>query len=158
MSKAITKKDIKPVKKKMQNVDFAGVEEFLAFLPEEELKIVERLRKIVFSCIPDCTEKLNYNVPFYKIHSNICFIWPSSVAWGNSKQRGVRLGFNNGYRLTDGISYLDKGGRKQVYWKDFYSLKEIDTELLKAYIFEAALIDEEKMREKRKKKNLKNLL
>ena len=55
MSKAITKKDIKPVKKKMQNVDFAGVEEFLAFLPEEELKIVERLRKIVFSCIPDCT-------------------------------------------------------------------------------------------------------
>ena len=74
MSNAIAKKNIKPVKRKMQNVNFADVEEFLAFLPEDELKIVERLRKIVFSCIPDCVEKLNYNVPFYKMHSNICFI------------------------------------------------------------------------------------
>ena len=152
MSNAIAKKNIKPVKRKMQNVNFADVEEFLAFLPEDELKIVERLRKIVFSCIPDCVEKLNYNVPFYKMHSNICFIWPSSVTWGeNMKQRGVRFGFTNGYLLTDETGYLDKGGRKQVYWKDFYSLKEIVTELLKAYIFEAALIDEEKMREKRGK-------
>lgn len=151
MPKAITKKDIKPVKKKMQNVSFGNVEEFLAFLSEDELKIVERLRKIVFSCIPGCIEKLNYNVPFYKMHSNICFIWPASVKWGNSKQTGVRFGFTNGYLLTDEIHFLEKGERKQVYWKDFYSLKEIDTELMKAYIFEAALIDEEKMREKIRK-------
>lgn len=137
----------------MQNVSFADVDEFLSFLPDEELKIVERLRKIVFSCMPDCTEKLNYNVPFYKMHSNICFIWPSSVKWGNSNQTGVRFGFNNGYLLTDEINFLAIGERKQVYWKDFFSLKEIDTELLKAYIFEAALIDEEKMREKKKKRN-----
>ncbi len=145
-------KELKPAKKKMQNVSFNNIEEFLAYLPEDELKIVELLRKIVFSCTPDCTEKLSYNVPFYKKHTNICFIWPSSVTWGNNmKQRGVRFGFSNGYQLQDEINYLDKGDRKQVYWRDFYDVKDIDTDLLKAYIFEAALIDEKNMKAKKKK-------
>lgn len=145
-------KNRKAAKKKMQDVDFKNVDELLAFLPEEELKIVERLRKIIFSCLPNCTEKLSYNVPFYKVHKNICFIWPPSVKWGGTGHEGVRFGFTNGYLLTDEIVYLDKGTRKQVYWRDFKSLKEIDAELLKAYIFEAALIDEEIIREKAKNK------
>lgn len=144
-------KESKVAKKKMQNVSFTNIYEFLAFLPEDELKTVELLRKIIFSCIPDCTEKLAYNVPFYKKHSNICFIWPSSVTWGdNMKQRGVRFGFSKGYLMQDEIGYLDKGGRKQVYWRDFYSVKDIDTDLLKAYIFEAAAIDEQLNKQKKK--------
>lgn len=129
----------------MQNVSFDSVDEFLEFIPEDELKIVEILRKIIFNCIPDITEKLSYNVPFYKRHSTICFIWPPSVTWGdNMKQKGVRFGFSNGYLLSDEIGYLDKGERKQVYWRDFYAIKDIEIDLLKAYIFEAALIDEQK--------------
>lgn len=165
MARPIKIKDPKAAKKKMpvrkarpggQNISFKSIDEFLEFLPEDEFKTVELLRKIVFSCIPDCTEKLSYNVPFYKKHSNTCFIWPSSVTWGeNMKQRGVRFGFSNGYRLQDEIGYLDRGNRKQVYWRDFYSAKEIDIALLKAYIFEAALIDEEMMREKRKARSIK---
>jgi hypothetical protein len=140
------KKKKKTTAKKMQNVSFDSVEEFLEFLPEDELKIAELLRKIIFSCIPDCIEKLSYNVPFYKRHSGICFIWPSSVNWGGMKQRGVRLGFMKGYLMLDEINYLDKGDRKQVYWRDFYTIKDIDIELLKAYIFEAAFIDQDKMK------------
>jgi hypothetical protein len=151
MSKSINNKP-KAAKKRMQDVNFKNVDDLFAFLPEEELNIVERLRKIVFSCIPDCTEKLSYNVPFYKKHKNICFIWPPSVKWGGKGHEGVRFGFTNGYLLTDEIGYLDKGTRKQVYWRDFGSIKEIDAELLRAYIFEAALIDEEMMREKAKSK------
>jgi len=141
----------KPGKNKMQDVNFKSVDELLAFLPEDELMIVERLRKIIFSCIPGCKEKLSYNVPFYKMHTNICFIWPPSVKWGGSGHEGVRFGFTNGYLLTDEFGYLDKGTRKQVYWHDFISLKEIDAGLLRTYIFEALLIDEEKMRAKKKK-------
>jgi hypothetical protein len=133
----------------MQNVNFKNVDDLLAFLPEEELKIFERLRKLIFTCIPDCTEKLSYNVPFYKKHRNICFIWPPSVKWSGVGHEGIRFGFSNGYLLTDEIGYLDKGTRKQVYWRDFTSLKETDAVLLKAYIFEAAAIDE-KMRKKKK--------
>lgn len=147
----VKKNEIKTVKKKMQNVSFRNMEEFLEFLPEDELKIVELLRKIIFSCLPGCSEKLSYNVPFYKLHANICFIWPSSVKWGSKGQDGVQFGFTKGYLLTDETGYLDKGNRKQVYWRNYHSLKEVNIERLRAYIFEAAVIDEEMMRKKKEK-------
>lgn len=129
---------------KMQSVSFRNISEFLEFLPEDELAITERLRKIVFSCIPDISEKLSYNVPFYKYHKTICFIWPASVLWGRKKTySGVRLGFSNGYLLSDENGYLQKGNRKFVYWKDFRSTREIDTELVRAFLFEALVIDEQ---------------
>ena len=113
-------------------------------MPDEELRIVEVLRKLIFACAPDVTEQLSYNVPFYKYRKNFCFIWPASVLWGREKtHEGVRFGFTNGYLLTDETGYLEKGNRKFVYWKEFHTLKEIDAELLKSYIFEALLIDEQ---------------
>lgn len=152
MGKQVNKKKASTAKRKMQNVDFKNIDDFLAYLPENELKMAELLRRIIFHCIPDVEEKLSYNVPFYKRHSNICFIWPSSVAWGAMKQRGVRFGFTKGYLMQDEINYLEKGNRKRVYWKDFFSVKDIDVELVKAYIFEAAFIDEEASRTKKLKK------
>jgi hypothetical protein len=131
------------MKNKFQPYDFKSVEEFLEFLPPDEFQIVEYLRNLIFNLVPGVTEKLNYNVPFYKRNKNILFIWPSSVLWGNKKSySGVRLGFTNGYLMNDEINYLDKGDRKQVYYKDFSSIKEIDVDVLKAYLFEAVLIDE----------------
>jgi hypothetical protein len=127
---------------KMQDVSFRSVEEFLDYLPEDELKIVERLRKIIFDCVPGVTEKLSYNVPFFKMNKGMFFIWPSAVLWGKTKTYdGVRFGFQQGFLLTDEKNYLDKGDRKQVYYKDFLSIKDIDTELLSTYIFEALLVD-----------------
>ncbi len=127
----------------MQNVSFHSVDEFLEFLPEEELKIVELLRRIIFNCIPGITEKLSYNVPFYRRHKNIFFIWPAAVLWGTKKSyEGVRLGFSKGYLIQDEINYLDKGDRKQIYYKDFLSVKEIDIELLQSYLLEAIVIDD----------------
>jgi hypothetical protein len=139
------------VKKKMQNVSFNTVDEFLDFLPAEELLIVDYLRKIIFDCLPECEERLAYNVPFYRRHSNLFFIWPPSVKWGNTGHSGVRFGFTNGNLLSDETNYLDRGSRKQVYWKDFQSIKEIDVDLIKAFIFEASIIDEEKAKGKRRR-------
>ena len=125
-----------------QNVKFRSVEEFLEFLPPDELKMVQLLRKVVLDCLPNCTEKLSYNVPFYKINKGICFIWPASVLWGKSISfTGVRFEFNQEYLMRDEINFLEKGNRKQVFWKDFKSIKDIDVDLLKTYIFEAAEID-----------------
>ncbi|MCD6013604.1 MAG: hypothetical protein K0Q79_3466 [Flavipsychrobacter sp.] len=128
----------------MQSVDFRSVDEFLDYLPADELKIVERLRKIIFDSVPGITEKLSYNVPFYKMNTGMFFIWPAAILWGKTKSyTGVRFGFQQGYLLADEINYLDKGERKQVYYKDFLSIKDIDTELLKSYIFEAVVVDEQ---------------
>ncbi len=127
---------------KMQNVDFRNIEEFLDFLPDDERKIVDFLREIVFECIPECEEKLSYNVPYFYRHSRICFIWPASVPWGNVKLEGVQLGFCNGNLLQDDINYLEKGNRKQVYSKTFFQIEDIDVDLLKAYLFDAVEVDE----------------
>jgi hypothetical protein len=136
-------------KQKMQDVSFRNIEDFLEYLPDDELKMVELLRKIIFNCLPDISEKLSYNVPFYKRHRNLLFIWPASVLWGKKKTyKGVRLGFTNGNLMGDENGYLDKGDRKQVYFKDFESIKEIDVDLLKSYIYDAAIIDEELKKKK----------
>ena len=129
----------------MQNVKFDSLDEFFDFLPEEELVIVEYLRAVILDCIPNCTEKLSYNVPYFKLRSNICFIWPASVLWGKKKTyEGVRLGFVKGYLMHDDIHYLEKGERKQVYWRDFKSIEEIDVDILRDYIYDAVLVDERK--------------
>lgn len=126
----------------MQNVDFEDVDELLDFLPDDERQLFIVLRQLILDNVPDITEKLSYNVPYYKRNKGIFFIWPASVLWGKKKTyTGVRFGFQQGYLLADENAYLDKGNRKQVYWKDFGNLKEIDFSVLKAYIFEAVLVD-----------------
>jgi hypothetical protein len=139
----------KPVK--MQDVSFRSVDEFLDYLPADELKITERLRKLIFDSVPGITEKLSYNVPFYKMNKGMFFIWPSAVLWGKTKSyKGVRFGFQQGFLLTDDADYLDKGDRKQVYYRDFLSLKDIDSDLLRTYIYEAAIIDAQFKKQKTK--------
>ena len=127
----------------MQAVSFSTVDDFLDFLPDDELLIVRRLRNIVLDCIPDVREKLSYNVPYYSRRRTICFIWPAAITWGGKKGHdGVRFGFTYGHMLRDELGYLDRGTRKQVYWRDFLTVKDIDEEVLRAYIFEALDVDE----------------
>jgi hypothetical protein len=134
---------------KFQNVKFRDVQECLDYLPEDELRITLFLRNLVFECIPDVTEKLSYNVPYYMRKKAICFIWPASILWGKKPSyEGVRFGFTSGYLLNDEIGYLEKGGRKQIFWRDFKSIAEIDVDLLRAYIYEALMVDDLKKTKK----------
>ena len=142
-------------KKKMQSVDFRTVGDVLDFLPEEQAEIFMRLRDLVLECVPDVEERLSFNVPFYRRYRGICFIWPGAIAWGSKTWPGVEFGFNYGNLLTDAAGWLDKGQRKQVYVKRFYSLREIPEDLLRAYLLEAVEVDElleqeRKMRKKRR--------
>jgi hypothetical protein len=136
------------MKTKIQNVNFKSIDDFFDYLPENELEIVLHLRRIVLECIPNCKEKLSYNVPYYWHHSRVCFIWPSSITWGNVKTKGVRIGFVNGNLMRDEINFLEKENRKQVYVKDFGSIDEIDSDILKTYIFEALLVNEQLKKKK----------
>lgn len=140
----------------MQNVKFENLEEFFDFLPQQERIVVEYLRALIIECIPYCTEKLSYNVPYFKGHTTICFIWPASVLWGKKQTyTGVRLGFTSGDLMHDDIQYLEKGNRKCVYWRTFKNIKEIDREILKAYLYDAVRVDAEKLAQKNNEKNNK---
>jgi len=132
-------------KSAMQNVSFLRVEDLLDFLPDDERLMVDVLRELVFESVPDVTERLSFNVPFYKRNKSICFIWPASVLWGKKKTyEGVRFGFAKGYLMVDDIAYLDKGTRKQIYWRDFKELTSNDITILRSYLYQAVLIDEER--------------
>jgi len=138
---------------RMQNVKFRSVEECLAFLPLDELVLTEQLRAIVQDCIPDAKERISFNVPFYKRHKDICFIWPASVLWGKKKTyEGVRFGFTYGNVLLDEAGFLEKGGRKQVYWRDFTRLTAKDAEVLRSLLYQAVLVDEDMARAGGKKR------
>lgn len=127
---------------KYQQVYFRSVKDFLDHLPEDERIIVDYLRDLVLDTLPFCMEKLSYNIPHYYGHRRICFIQPAAVPWGNVPQYGVQLGFYYGDLLHDDLAYLEKRGRKQVYVKTFATLEEIETDILRAFLFEAAEIDE----------------
>jgi hypothetical protein len=106
--------------KSPQKVTFKDIEAFLAYLPESELRIVNLLRRIIIDCIPDCQEKLAYNVLFFYRRSRICYVWPGSIPWGGFKE-GVAIGFCRGSELIDEGDYFDKRGKGialKVFFKD----------------------------------------
>jgi hypothetical protein len=127
---------------KFQPKKFGSVNEMLNFIPETERELSIFLRTLVLSCIPNCNERLAYNVPYYRVNRDICFIWPASVLWGKKKTyEGVRLGFMQGHLLSDEFGYLERAGRKRVFWRDFESIAGIEASILKTYIFEAVEVD-----------------
>lgn len=129
-----------------QGIEFKTLDEFLDYLPEEELEVVLFIRKIILECMTDCKEKLAYSVPFYYRHSRICYIWPASIPWGKV-ENGVAIGF------CKGTSFLDETFEttKFISKLTFTSVKEIDVAFLRQQIFEAILIDEQIVKAKRRK-------
>jgi len=137
----------------MQNVSFLHLDEFLEFLPPDERIITDKLRSLVLDTLPEIEERLSFNVPYYRLKKDICFIWPASVLWGKIKTyEGVRFGFTYGYLFQDETHYFQLGNRKQVTYHDFRSPREIDTENIRSLLFEAAIVDEQ-LEGKRKKKS-----
>lgn len=136
---------------RMQNVKFASLNEFLDYLPEEELRITEALRSIVLDTIPYVKEKLSYNVPFYSLKRSICFIWPGSVLWGKTKNyEGVRLGFIKGHLMEDPDGFLVAGKRRFILCHDFHNVQEIDPDTVRSFLFQAMVLDETHQPKKKK--------
>ncbi|MCB0662275.1 MAG: DUF1801 domain-containing protein [Saprospiraceae bacterium] len=128
---------------KMQSVSFDSIEEMLEFLPDDQFEIVQAFREFMFTTIPDIKEKLSYNVPYYKLHKNICFIWPGAVPWGKVTFEGAILGFTKGFLLTDETNYLKSENRKYVTTRKLLSKQDLDYEILENLVNEAVFIDQE---------------
>jgi hypothetical protein len=125
-----------------QGIEFKEVNELLDYLPEHELEIVLFLRKIILECMPDCKEKLAYNVPFYYRHSRICYIWPATIPW-DKMSKSVAIGF------CKGDSFLDETFETTKF--SYNSVDKVDIALLKEQIYEAILIDEKIVKARRRK-------
>ncbi len=118
-----------------------SVLELYELLPEEERLIVDVLREVIKAQLPShCKEKISYNVPFFYGNKSICLVWPSSVPRGGIK-KGVMLAFWYGNRLADADNYLSHGTNKQVFYKIYYHVDEINIKAITKLLKEAVQLD-----------------
>ncbi len=116
--------------------------EFWEHLSLDERQITDVLRQIIKQTLAQNTkEKLAYNVPYYYGKRRICFIWPASVPSGGFK-KGVMLGFCYGHQLPDKPNYLVHGTNKQVYYRIFHSVEEINESAIISLLQEAIQLDQ----------------
>lgn len=110
-------------------------------LPEQERLITDVLRQLIRAVLPaSCKEKISYNVPFFYGNRGICIIWPATIPRGGIKS-GVLLGFWHGNKLNDTDNYLSRGNNKQVFYKIYHSVTDIDTAAVVKLLKAAAALD-----------------
>jgi len=127
-----------------RGIKFQSYVEFWEYLPPDQREMVDVLRPLILENLPAyCKEKLSYNVPFYYGRRRICLIWPGAVPWGGIRE-GVLLGFCQGYKLKDPDNYLTHGTNKQVYYKIFKSVDEIEFSPIISLLKEAVKLDQRK--------------
>lgn len=115
--------------------------ELYDLLPENERLIVDVLRQTVRAILPvHCREKFSYNVPYFYGKKGICIIWPATIPRGGIK-KGVLFGFWYGNRLKDPAGYLTHGTNKQIFYKVYYSVDEINFKKITALLKEAIILD-----------------
>ncbi len=111
-------------------------------LPENERLIVDVLRQIIKENLPaTAKEKISYNVPFFYGNRGVCIVWPATVPRGGIKM-GVLLGFWHGNKLKDSDNYLTHGINKQVFYKIYQHVEDIDEPAIVKLLKEAATLDE----------------
>ena len=110
-------------------------------LPEQERLIVDVLRQIVEENLPDyCKEKISFNVPYFYGRKGICIIWPATVPRGGIK-KGVLFGLWYGNRLKDVDRYLTHGTNKQIFYRIYHSVEEINEKAIVKLLKEAVEVD-----------------
>ena len=95
-------------------IQFKSLVEFWEYLPPEESLLAEILRQIIIEKLPlTHKEKLCYNVPYFYLKRRVCFIWPAAIPTN-----------------------------KQVFYKIYKSVEEINATDIQRLIIEAIAIDE----------------
>ena len=105
-------------------------------ISENERILVDVLRQIVSDTLPESSEKITCNVPYFFGKKRICMIWPASIPRGGVRQ-GVLFGFSQGFRLKDENNYLDHGSNKRIFYKIYKSVEDIDEEAIVGLLKEA---------------------
>ncbi len=124
-----------------EQIKFQSLVELFEFLPQDEALLTDVLRQITMETLNGYgKEKLSYNVPFFYGNKSICLIFPASVPRSGVK-RGVLFGFWYGNRLKDKNNYLEYGTNKQIFYKIYQSVDEIDIPSLTGLIREAVMLD-----------------
>lgn len=109
------------------------VEIFALDQPENLRSILKKLRGLILSASPYIEEKLVYNIPFFYGKKRIFYI--------NPQENWVDLGFCEGYLLSEN-PVLQTKNRLQVKTIRFFTINEIEDDVILPVIHEAIIIDQ----------------
>ncbi len=130
--------------KPFASVKINSVVQLMELLPEKERIIVDVLRQIISENLPAyCKEKISFNVPYFYGKKGICIIWPSTIPRGGIKE-GVLLGFWYGNKLADKDRYLTHGTNRQIFYKIFKNVEDINVHTIVKLLKEAIKVDANK--------------
>jgi hypothetical protein len=122
----------------MSDVDF-----YIGSLEDENLRtLVSELHELILSQLPSIYAELKYGIPFYNLHSWMCYINPL-------KTGGVELCFLHGQKLPDTHHLLETKGRKMVSGITITTIQQLYREDLLELILSAIILDEEMKKEKK---------
>ncbi len=110
------------------------VDKYIDQINPDFIPVFFKIRSILINTLPGIKEKISYGIPFYYYCGPLCYI--------NVRKNFIDLGFTKGYALIKRLNTLDMKNRKQVASMKFYREKEINENLIKEVLIEAASINE----------------
>ena len=110
------------------------VEQFILGLDGQQKAIVSYFHRHL-SSTHDLQSKINWNIPAYYRKSWICYLNPI-------KNEGIELAFFRGRELSNEQALLNSKDRKLVSGIDFYSIQQINIQLVDEIIQEAIILDD----------------
>ena len=123
------------------SIKITSIPQLYDVLPEHERLITDVLRQIITQTLPEtCREKSSFNVPYFYVRRGICIIWPASIPRGGVKDL-ILLGFWYGNKLVDDANYLTHGTNKQIFYRIYKSVHEIDEMAIRKLLSEAIVVD-----------------
>ena len=124
------------------SIKIKSIDHLYEVLPADQRLTVDVLRQIIIARLPaSCKEKIAYNVPYFYGNRGICIVYPAFIPRGGIK-KGVLLGFWYGSRLKDADNYLTRGTNKQIFYKIYNSVNEINEKAIVKLLKEAVRLDE----------------
>ncbi|MCK9409547.1 MAG: DUF1801 domain-containing protein [Bacteroidetes bacterium] len=114
------------------------VDDYLRHAPKHIRALMQEIRSIILTILPDAEESIKFTVPFYSRKGLLCYLSPLKT------KDGIYIGFTKGYLMSDECGVFTGSNLKQIRHIEFRKLSDIKKRSLKAYIKEAAVLNEVK--------------
>lgn len=107
-----------------------SIEQWFGSLPDSQKQVLEQVRRIIGSAVPDAVEEFKWSRPCYSLDGHLfCYL--------QSTKKHAVLGFQKGATLTDPNERLEGSGKEMRHIK-LKSSDEIDEPYFRAMLQEAA--------------------
>lgn len=109
------------------------VEDYILKQPDVYRSILFHLILVIEKEIPQVTLEYKYGIPYFYLNKKpFCYLAP------NHKKKFVDLGFARGFQLNNNLNYLVSKDRNTVKSLRYYSLEEVNNQILVSVLKEAA--------------------